>query len=166
MTFGTWKRWLLNGVIVLAIFFTVSTWQSRNLLSLKNQAPSFQLPAISGLNVKLNDFRGKRVLLYFFAPWCKVCDLSISNLNWVKILLGEENVSLLAIALSYKDLQSIKSFVDRNNLEVPVLIGTPNITNSYQINAFPTIYVVNESGRIVSSTVGYTSFLGLWWRTL
>ena len=166
MTFGTRKRWLLNGVIVIAIFLGVSTWQSRNLIALKKQAPEFELATISGLKVSLNDFHGKRVLLYFFAPWCKICDISISNLDWIKSLRGEESVSLLAIALSYNDLHSIKSFIKRNNLNVPVLIGTSEIINSYRISAFPTIYVVNESGRIDSSTVGYTSVLGLWWRTL
>ena len=165
MTFGTRKRWLLNGVIVIAIFLAISTWQSRDLIALKKQAPAFRLPTISGFNVKLNDFRGKRVLLYFFAPWCKICDLSISNLNWVKTLRGKESVTLLAIALSYKDLQSIKSFIERNDLNIPVLIGTPEIINSYRITAFPTIYTVNESGKIDSSTVGYTSVLGLLWRT-
>jgi len=166
VTFGTRKRWLLNGVIVIAIFLGVSTWQSRNLIALKKQAPEFELATISGLKVSLNDFHGKRVLLYFFAPWCKICDISISNLDWIKSLRGEESVSLLAIALSYNDLHSIKSFIKRNNLNVPVLIGTSEIINSYRISAFPTIYVVNESGRIDSSTVGYTSVLGLWWRTL
>ena len=67
---------------------------------------------------------------------------------------------------NWSDLQSIKSFIKRNDLEVPVLIGTPQIVNSYRINAFPSIYVVNETGEIYSSTIGYTSILGLLLRTL
>ena len=165
MNFGTWKSWLINGVIIISVFLTVSTWNSRNLISQKKLAPIFELSTIYGMTVSLNDFRGKRVLLYFFAPWCKICDLSISNLNWVKSLLGKESVTLLAIAVAYENLQSIKSFVERNNLKVPVLIGTPEIIDSYRISAFPTIYAVNESGNISSSTVGYTSMLGLLWRT-
>ena len=114
----------------------------------------------------MEDLRGRRVLLFFFAPWCKVCDLSISNLNWVKKLSGEESVALFAVALSYKDLQSVESFLERNALEVPVLRGTQEILKSYRIRAFPTVYVLNESGKIDGSTVGYTTTLGLWWRTL
>ena len=166
MTFGNWKRLLINGVIVIALSIGVSTWQSSNLISDKKSAPQFTLPTISGLNVSLNDFAGKRVLLYFFAPWCKICDLSISNLNWLKSLRGEESLNLLAVALSYDDINSIKSFIKRNNINVPVLIGTSKIINSYRINAFPTIYVVNETGEIYSSTVGYTSILSLLLRTL
>ncbi|MEZ7853279.1 MAG: redoxin domain-containing protein [SAR324 cluster bacterium] len=57
-------------------------------------APSFRLPALSGPSVALKDLRGRRVLLYFFAPWCKVCYFSISNLNWVRKIWDEESISI------------------------------------------------------------------------
>jgi len=166
MTFGNWKRWLVNGVLILATFLAVTTWQGRDLVSKQKSAPSFRLPTISGASVALEDLRGRRVLLFFFAPWCKVCDLSISNLNWVRKLSGEESVAIFAVAHSYTDLRSVESFLERNTLEVPVLLGTQEILKSYRIRAFPTVYVLNESGKIDGSTVGYTTTLGLWWRTL
>ena len=166
MTFGNWKRWLLNGAIILAVFLAVNAWQGKDLVSNQVPAPLFQLSALSGDSVALEDFQGKRVLLYFFAPWCKVCDFSIGNLNWVRKLRSEESAALLAVALSYDDLQSVNSFVERNPLEVPVLLGTPELFKSYRIRAFPTVYTVNKSGEIDGSTVGYATTLGLWWRTL
>tara|TARA_B100000676_G_C18016883_1_gene810180 strand:+ start:156 stop:659 length:504 start_codon:yes stop_codon:yes gene_type:complete len=164
MTFGNWKRWLINGIVVIAIFLAFSVWNSRGLIPNKKSAPNFQLSNIYGSIVNLNEFHGERVLLYFFAPWCKICDLNVNNLNWLKKLRGNA-VNIIAIALSYNDLKSINSFVQRNNLEVPVLIGSNKIANSYQIKAFPTIYTLNEVGEIISATVGYTSLLGLWLRT-
>ena len=166
MTFGNWKRWLLNGAIILAVFLAVSAWQRKDLVSNQVPAPLFRLPALSGDSVALEDFQGKRVLLYFFAPWCKVCDFSIGNLNWVRKLRAEDSASLLAVALSYDDLNSVKSFLKRNPLDVPVLLGTPELFKSYRIRAFPTVYTVNKSGKIDGSTVGYATTLGLWWRTL
>ena len=166
MTFGNWKRWLLNGAIILAVFLAVSAWQGKDLVSNQVPAPLFRLPALSGDSVALEDFQGKRVLLYFFAPWCKVCDFSIGNLNWVRKLRGEDSAALLAVALSYDDLQSVNSFLERNPLKVPVLLGTPELFKSYRIRAFPTVYTVNKSGEIDGSTVGYATTLGLWWRTL
>ena len=166
MDFGNWKRWLLNGVLILTIFLAVSAWQGRNLVSKQTPAPSFRLSALSGPPVALEDLRGRRVLLYFFAPWCKVCDLSISNLNWVRKLRGEESVSIFAVAVSYKELQSVEAFLERNTLNVPVLLGNRELLNSYRISAFPTVYVLNEFGNIDGSTVGYSSTFGLWWLTL
>ena len=166
MTFGNWKRLLLNGVLILAFFLAVTAWQGRDLVSEQNPAPSFRLAAFSGSPVSLEDLRGRRVLLFFFAPWCKVCDLSIRNLNWVRKLRDEESVSLFAVALSYKDVKSVEVFLGRNDLDVPVLLGTAEQLNSYRISAFPTVYVLNEFGHIDGSTVGYTTTFGLWWRTL
>ena len=164
MTFGNWKRWILNLIVVIAIYLAFSIWQSRDLIPNKKNAPEFQLSNIYGSIVNLNNFHGERVLLYFFAPWCKICDLNITNLNWLKKLRGNA-VNILAIAVSYKDLKSINSFVKSNNVDVPVLIGSNKITNSYQITAFPTIYILNEDSEIISATVGYTSLFGLWLRT-
>ena len=166
MTFGNCKRWLVNGVLILAIFLAVTTWQGVDLVSKQKSAPSFRLPTISGAPVALEDLRGRRVLLFFFAPWCKVCDLSISNLNWVRRLWDEKSVSIFAVALSYEELQSVEAFLERNALDVPVLLGTRELLNSYRISAFPTVYVLNESGNIDGSAVGYSSTLGLLWRTL
>ena len=166
MYFENWKRWLINGLLIFTIFVGVTAWQERNLVPVQTPAPSFRLPLLSGSTVALEDLRGRRVLLFFFAPWCKVCDISISNLNWVRRLLSEESGSIFAVALSYNGLQSIEAFLERNALDVPVLLGNSEILNSYRINAFPTVYVLNESGNIDSSTVGYTTTLGLWWRTL
>ena len=63
-------------------------------------------------------------------------------------------------------MRSVKSFQERNTLDVPVLLGTHDMLSSYRIRAFPTVYTVNESGEIDGSTVGYATTLGLWWRTL
>ena len=166
MALGSWKRWLLNGALILATFWAVTAWQGRDLVSTQTPAPSFQLPAFSGGSVALEDLRGRRVLLYFFAPWCSVCDLSIGNLNWVRKLRDEDSVALFAVALSYSDLHSIEAFLERNALDVPVLLGTPELFNAYRIRAFPTVYALDESGNIDGATVGYATTLGLWWRTL
>ena len=166
MSFGNRKRWLLNGVLILAIFLVVTSWQGQDLASDQTPAPSFRLTALSGPPVALEDLQGRRVLLYFFAPWCQVCDLSIGNLNWVRKLRDEDSVALFAVALSYSDLHSIEAFLERNALDVPVLLGTPELFNAYRIRAFPTVYALDKSGNIDGATVGYATTLGLWWRTL
>jgi len=166
MTFGSWKRWLLKGAIILAVFLAATAWQGKDLVSNQVSAPLFRLNDLSGDSVALEDFQGRRVLLYFFSPWCKICDFSIGNLNLVRRLRGKDSATLLAVALSYDDLHSVKYFLKRNPLDVPVLLGTPELINSYRIRAFPTVYTVNKSGKIDGSTVGYATTIGLWWRTL
>ena len=166
MVFRYRNRWLRNGVLILVIFLAVSAWHGRDLIREQTPTLSFRLPAISGSHVALDDLRGRRVLLYFFAPWCKVCDFSINNLNLVRKLRSEDSVALFAVALSYIDLQSVEAFLERNSLDVPVLLGNQELLDAYRIRAFPTVYAFDESGNIDGATVGYTTTLGLWWRTL
>ena len=137
-----------------------------DLVSDQTPAPSFLLPVLSGPPIMLEDLRGHLVLLYFFAPWCKVCDLSISNLNWVRKFRDEESGALFAVALYYTDLQSVETFLECYALDVPVLLSTPELLNSYRIRSFPTVYALNEPGHIDGSSVGYATTIGLWWRTL
>ena len=63
-------------------------------------------------------------------------------------------------AFSYTDLQSFEAFLERNAVDVPVILGTSEQLNSYRISAFPTVYALNESGNIDGSTVGYVTNLG------
>ncbi len=53
MTFGNWKRWLLNGAIILAVFLAATAWQGKDLVSNQAPAPLFRLPALSGDSVAL-----------------------------------------------------------------------------------------------------------------
>lgn len=165
MTFINWKRWLLKGLLIFAIFLAVSSWNERNLIPEKEPAPSFTLNTIDGSNISLKNLQGQRVLIYFFAPWCKFCDLSISNLNLVKKIRGKTSISILAVALSYKDKKSLNFFLKRNPLDVPVLLGSSKVLDDYSINAFPTIYTIDKLGKIESTSVGYATTLGLLWKS-
>ena len=53
-----WKHWLMNGMLILTIFLSVSAWQGHNLISKQTPAPSFQLPALTGPPVALEDLLG------------------------------------------------------------------------------------------------------------
>tara|TARA_B100000686_G_C16503749_1_gene818464 strand:+ start:254 stop:754 length:501 start_codon:yes stop_codon:yes gene_type:complete len=165
VTFINWKRWLLKGLLIFAIFLAVSSWNERNLIPEKEPAPSFTLNTIDGSNISLKNLQGQRVLIYFFAPWCKFCDLSISNLNLVKKIRGKTSISILAVALSYKDKKSLNFFLKRNPLDVPVLLGSSKVLDDYSINAFPTIYTIDKLGKIESTSVGYATTLGLLWKS-
>ena len=68
-----WARWALEIGMVLAVYFGVSHWQTRHLVETEKAAPSFQLRTLDGRSVALEDFRGKRLLVHFWATWCPSC---------------------------------------------------------------------------------------------
>ena len=70
-----WVRWTTNVVVVLSLVWMVGRFQSRHLIDEAVAAPEFELTALDGSLHRLSDYRGKRVLIVFWAPWCTVCKL-------------------------------------------------------------------------------------------
>lgn len=116
--------------------------------------------------VQLESLQGRRVMLYFFAPWCTVCSLNIGNLNWLRELRSETSLAIYAVALDYQNPEEVLKYAAKHDLQVPVLFGRVETLTDYRIQAFPTLYVIDENGLVDETSVGYTPLPGLWWRSL
>jgi len=65
------------------------------------------------------------------------------------------------VALEYGDLNEVRDFIKETGVNLPVLLGSQKTTKDWQIRAFPTYFVINKTGQIVSRSVGYSTSLGL-----
>ncbi|MBF0441632.1 MAG: redoxin domain-containing protein [Oligoflexales bacterium] len=160
---GKIKGWLrrrgVDLLFLVAIVVGLNLWQTRGLLpgDLKKPAPSFSLKGIDGKIYDLSAAKGRKTILYFFAPWCDACKAATSNI----VDLGEET-RVYAVALSWEDEGSVVNFAKEHRLEnIPVLLGTNEVMEGYQISSFPTFYFLDEKGSIKTGTVGYTSRIGI-----
>jgi peroxiredoxin len=155
------KSIFLNLLVIVLAFTAVSLWQNRNLLGVSEKAPDFSLKSLDG-NPFTFDSSGKRkTVLYFFAPWCTVCTMSSHNIVSIRKAYDPEEVAVYAVALSYSRREEVKQFAEEHRLTVPVLLGSENVQKDYKIEAFPTIYIIDQNGEISSRVVGYTTELGL-----
>jgi thiol-disulfide isomerase/thioredoxin len=100
---------------------------------------------------------GKPNLLYFFAPWCTVCALSIDNLEY----LNPEKVNVVVIALDYSSEQAVRQFVDEHQVSATVLMGHEALKSQFQIQGYPSYYFVDEEQVVTSRAFGYSTALGL-----
>lgn len=160
------RRLLRNLVLMAAMWLGVTWWQTRDLVPTQTLAAPLPADSLTGPVPPLEAHRGKRVLLYFFAPWCSVCAVNIDNLDWLRTLRSEETLAIYAVALDYQGPDELLQYVQKHELEVPVLLGTRDTWASYRVQAFPTVYALDETGRIESRAVGYVPLIGLWWRSL
>lgn len=162
-----WFRWPVDLTVMLAIFWLVSAWQTQDLLPITGQtlAPDFELPALDGQIYNLPKLQAKTTVLYFFAPWCTVCKLSIGNLQKLRQSVTAEELSIVIIALNWRSVQEVQTFIAEHELTVPVLLGTARTAETYHIKGFPTYYVLNDTGHIIERSLGYSTELGLRWRT-
>lgn len=156
----------LQGLAVLAIVWGVTWYQARRLLPTRVEAPAFALPALTGESHRLAEARGRKVVLYFFAPWCTVCEFSSHNVTALRNARSDQELAIFAVGLGWEEEGELARFAEEHELNVPVLKGDPRVQRDYRVDTFPSIYVIDEQGRIQDRVVGYTTELGLRLRSL
>ena len=161
-----YRKPLLEGCLILAVLIGVSAYQQRNLLATDNQvAPALAAENLQGIVIDLAEYRGRPVLVYFFAPWCNYCAASADNIVRLRRMRGDENLAIVMVGLDWQARQELVDYSARHELNVPVLVGNASIANDWSVYGFPTYYVLDNEHRIVSRDFGYSTQLGLWWRT-
>ena len=110
--------------------------------------PDFILKDLSQKKVKLTDFKGKVVILNFFATWCPPCRAEIPELIKLYRLNKEKGLVVLGISLDM-DLppQGLTTFVKDLKITYPVLMGTTDLAEKYQVNGVPTTILINREGK-------------------
>jgi thiol-disulfide isomerase/thioredoxin len=156
----------LNALFVVAVFLLVSTFQARNMLSTSGEpAPALNGPLLRGGSYDIAAAGDRPVLVYFFAPWCKFCAVSSDNLTRLRRLRDEDSLEILTVALDWQDRDEVRDYVERHKIGLPVVLGDRSIAEDWHVYAFPTYYVLDSERRIRRRDLGYSTQLGLWWRT-
>jgi thiol-disulfide isomerase/thioredoxin len=122
---------------------------------------SLQLTAMSGEKLQVSVASGKKTVVYFFAPWCVVCKLSMDALNFFD---GSERVQTLAVGLDYDSMAELRVFQEK--IRTPIYAGDVQLQRRFKIDRYPMAYILNGDGSVAHVMVGYTSRFGIWIRTL
>ncbi|MFD1039998.1 peroxiredoxin family protein [Virgibacillus byunsanensis] len=123
-----------------------------------NMAPDFELSTLGGDTVKLSDFRGKRVMLNFWATWCPPCRAEMPDMQKFH---EEKDIVILAVNLTDTEasIQDIPDFVDEFELTFPILLDEQTaVANEYQIQPIPTSFMVDSNGRIQYKAFGALNY--------
>jgi thiol-disulfide isomerase/thioredoxin len=156
-----WASLVFDVVLIAAAFYAVHAWQTRDL-PIDRPAPGTVLPSLGGGGVQSAIRAGEAGVVYFFAPWCRVCRASIDNLD---NLVADGRIAwATTVALDYADADAVRDFIERTGVTLPVLMGDAGTAEDWSIRGFPTYYVIDAEGRIHSRAVGYSTWLGMWFR--
>ena len=125
-------------------------------------APDFTLQSMDGKEVKLSDFKGKKVYLKFWASWCGPCKKSMPELMELaaKEDRGFEILTVIAPGLQGEKTvdQFPKWFEEQGYKDIPVLYDTTAaIFQAYQIRSIPTEYLIDSNGKIAKIQLGAIS---------
>ncbi len=133
-------------------------------------APNFVLEDLSGKKVSLDNFKGKAVLVNFWATWCGPCKLETPWLVQLRDQYAPKGFEVIGISTEGEDLPAsdkagwarqkadIAKFVKEEKMDYPVLINGDSLAKPYGgLDAMPTSFYVDRSGKIVAAQMGITS---------
>ena len=127
-------------------------------LNVGNQAPDFELETLTGENVKLSDFRGKRVMINFWATWCPPCRAEMPDMEK---FYHDKDVVVLAVNLTDTEssIDGIEDFTEEYNLTFPILMDTNlDVATLYGIQPLPTSYLVDSNGIVSNMAFGALNY--------
>ena len=159
------RSFLLNAGLIALVFFVVLAFQSRNMLATDGQvAPELRGLTLAGQPYDLADASSRPAMVYFFAPWCRICAASAGNLNRLRRWRDAEDIEIVAVALDWETADEVREYVGRHELNVTVVLGDAKVARNWQIQAFPSYYVLDDQHRVIRRDIGYSTQLGLWIR--
>ena len=118
-------------------------------------APDFTLSDIDGKRISLSDFKGKVILIDFWATWCPFCRASLPILTSLYSDYKDKEFEIIGIALEYDGGKRLRRFVEEKKIPYTILIGNEELAKEYSAYGVPTRFLINREGKIVKKFVGY-----------
>lgn len=159
-----WVRRSVELLVVLALFLALHAWQTRH--APRGMAPDISGTLLDGTAVSLEQYRGKPLLLQFWATWCPVCSMEQKS-----IAALADDYPVLSIAMDEASGQEIRDYMQEKNVDYRVLHDPDSvIAQRYSVTGVPSSFILDGEGKIRFVEVGYTTGIGLrlrlWWSGL
>ena len=148
---------------ILAAFFALGmagVWYAATVKPAgdRTEAPDFALKDAGGKTVHLSDYRGKVVLLDFFATWCGPCKIEIPWFIEMERKNKDNGFAVLGIAMDDEGWEVVKPFLAQLGVNYRVVIGNDPTAELYGgVEALPTTFLIDRQGKIAAIHKGLTS---------
>ena len=147
---------MIRTIIILFIIFISASFSEAADTA---KAPDFELPDTNGITHRFSDYRGKIVLINFWASWCRECVLEIPSLNSLHEKFKKSDVVILGISID-RDLAKASDTIAENWVAFPVLMDAKGevFVKKYSVIGFPTTILIDQKGFIRQKFIGRHDF--------
>jgi len=157
---------ILSIVLVLSAYIFSGDKNKNTIPSTENvivkldgdKAPDFSLKSVDGKTVNLSDYKGKVVIIDFWATWCGPCRRGIPDLVSIQKEFKNDLV-IIGISLdAEKTIKDVPGFVKSYSINYPIVYGDEKVVMDYGgIQSIPTAFVIDKKGNVVDRHIGLVS---------
>jgi len=155
------------GTCAISLLVTIAVWlafappaaaddaaQTLTKLPKPFPAPQFALKDENGKNHRLSDYRGKVVVLNFWATWCPPCRYEMPSMERAYQIVKGEGIVLLAVNVGESEDQ-VFEFTGRYPVTFPLLLDTDGkVTRNYPVIGLPTTFIIDPKGQVTHRAIG------------
>lgn len=145
---------IIKVICVMLTVCALGACAKKGGIEIGSKAPDFSLPNLAGRSVSLSDFKGKVILLDFFANWCPPCKAEIPDFIVLQDQYGPQGFTMLGVSLTPMD--ESKEFAINMNINYPVVVDDRTASTLYgPIRSIPTTFLINKDMKIVKMYIGF-----------
>ncbi len=155
-----WFRWgkgAAPGLATVALLLALGACSSSPEKEDIRHAPDFTLATIDGNRVRLSDFKGKVVLLDFWATWCPPCRAAIPHLVELQEKYGKDGLVVIGMNMD-QNPDDLAEFMSRTTFNYPVVRVDEQTRTAYGgVPSIPMAFLIDRKGRIREKYMGYSA---------
>jgi len=145
----------LQALFFIAIYWVVRGWTVAGMAS--GSAPRFVATDLHGERVSLADYRGRPLLLHFWASWCRICKFEEGAVSSVA-----ESWPVLTVAMQSGDDEQVRRFMQERGLDWRTIVDeTGELAKRFGVRGTPAHFILDGNGRVRYREMGYTTSWGL-----
>lgn len=121
----------------------------------RRMAPDFTLHGLDGRKVSLSNYRGKLVLLHFWATWCVPCRHEMPLLHRLEQAMPAGEFRLICVNVNRGSSESVRTFIEEVSPPFHTLLDPEgSVRNRYAVRGLPTTYLIGQDGKIIGRMIG------------
>jgi peroxiredoxin len=120
----------------------------------RKAAPDFTLNDTQGHSVSLSGYKGKVVLLDFWATWCAACQFEVPWYSEFSKKYAEKGLAVVGVSMDKDGLTSVKPYMEQKKMDYTVVLGNDYLVPQFGLKTIPVTWLIDREGRVAVAHVG------------